>query len=152
MSKYEDGPEGEPAGSDALAGESFSREPQEDHQHRHDAEPSHHEDEGFRHTRTSAAWVAVVVAVIFGVALIDFIAQNTRHVRIEFFSASGRIPVAVALLVAALSGAIVVVAIGVGRVAQLRLKIRRQRRWPKTEITGVHQDHDHNDASGSEEN
>ncbi|HEY5265782.1 MAG TPA: lipopolysaccharide assembly protein LapA domain-containing protein [Acidimicrobiales bacterium] len=89
------------------------------------------DQERYRHTRTSAAWVAVAVAVIFGIALIDFIAQNTRHVRIEFFWASGRIPVAVALLGAALAGAVVVLAVGVGRVAQLRLKIRRQRRGPK---------------------
>jgi uncharacterized integral membrane protein len=89
---------------------------------------SRHGGEHFRHTRISAAWVSVVVAIVFGVALIDFIAQNTRDIRIDFFSASGHIPVAVALLVAALSGAIVVVAVGVGRVAQLRLTMRRQRR------------------------
>jgi uncharacterized integral membrane protein len=85
-------------------------------------------DNRFRHTRTSAAWAAVTVAVLLGVALIDFIAQNTRDVRIEFFSTSGRIPIAVALLAAALAGAIVVLAIGVGRVTQLRLTMRRQRR------------------------
>jgi lipopolysaccharide assembly protein A len=89
--------------------------------------PATHHEEGFRHTRTSAAWVAITIAVLFGVALIDFIAQNTRDVRLEFFSASGRIPIAVALLAAALSGAVVVLAIGVGRVAQLRLTMRRQR-------------------------
>jgi uncharacterized integral membrane protein len=49
-------------------------------------------------------------------------------VRIEFFSTSGRIPIAVALLAAALAGAVVVLAIGVGRVTQLRLTMRRQRR------------------------
>jgi uncharacterized integral membrane protein len=84
--------------------------------------------EGFRHTRTSAAWVGVIVAVLFGVALVDFIAQNTKDVRIEFFSTSGRIPIAVALLAAALAGAVVVVAVGVSRVVQLRLNLRRQRR------------------------
>jgi uncharacterized integral membrane protein len=93
--------------------------------HGRDAQPS---SEHFRHTRISTAWVSVVVAIIFGVALIDFIAQNTRDVRIDFFSVSGRMPVAVALLVAALAGAIVVVAVGIGRVAQLRLTMRRQRR------------------------
>ncbi len=81
-----------------------------------------------RHTRTSAAWVAVTIVVVFGVALIDFIAQNTRDVRIEFFGASGRIPIAVALLAAAAAGAIVVLAIGVGRVTQLRLTVRRERK------------------------
>jgi uncharacterized integral membrane protein len=87
-----------------------------------------HRGEEFRHTRTSAAWVAITVAVLFGVALIDFIAQNTRDVRLEFFAARGQIPLSVALLAAALAGAVVVLAIGIGRVAQLRLTMRRQRR------------------------
>lgn len=93
-----------------------------------DRQGSRHKEEHFRHTRISAAWVSVVVAIVFGVALIDFIAQNTTKVRIDFFAASGRMPLSVALLVAALLGAIVVVAVGIGRVAQLRLTMRRQRR------------------------
>ena len=90
----------------------------------------HHDssDPAPRHTRISAAWVAVSVAVVFGVALIVFIAQNTRRVHIEFFTINAQVPVAVALLAAALAGAIVVLAIGVGRVTQLRLNLRRQRR------------------------
>jgi uncharacterized integral membrane protein len=104
--------------------------PEDDHSHHH-RDDEQRTAESFRHTRTSAAWVAITVAVLFGVALIDFIAQNTRDVRIEFFTASGRIPIAVALLFAALSGAVVVLAIGIGRVAQLRLNMRRQRRREK---------------------
>ena len=92
------------------------------------ARSAHRDAERFRHTRISAAWVAVFVAVLFGVALVDFIAQNTHDVRVNFFSVSGRMPGAVALLVAALAGAVVVLAVGVGRVAQLRINIRRQRR------------------------
>jgi uncharacterized integral membrane protein len=98
-------------------------------EHQHDE--AERANQAVRHTRTSAAWVAISVAVLFGVALIDFIAQNTRDVRIEFFSANGHIPIAVALLAAALCGAIVVLAIGIGRVAQLRLNMRRQRRASK---------------------
>ncbi|MGB8180374.1 MAG: lipopolysaccharide assembly protein LapA domain-containing protein [Acidimicrobiales bacterium] len=90
-----------------------------------------HETEGFRHTRTSAAWLATAVGVIVGVALIDFIAQNTRDVRIEFFGAHGQMPIAVALLAALVAGAIIVLAIGIGRVAQLRLTMRRQRKRRK---------------------
>jgi uncharacterized integral membrane protein len=92
---------------------------------------SEHEPEVFRHTRTSAAWFATAVGVIVGVALIDFIAQNTRDVRIEFFGAHGQMPIAVALLAALVAGAIIVLAIGVGRVAQLRLTMRRQRKLRK---------------------
>ncbi len=87
-----------------------------------------HAAQHLRHTRFSAAWAVAVVAVVVGVGLVDFIAQNTRDVRVNFFTASGTMPIAVALLAAALAGALVVVAIGVGRVTQLRLGLRRQRR------------------------
>lgn len=80
-----------------------------------------------RHTRISGAWAAVAVAVVLGVALIDFIAENTRSVRIDFFSANGHIPVAVALLAAAVSGAFVVLAVGVARTTQLRLAVRHKK-------------------------
>jgi uncharacterized integral membrane protein len=81
--------------------------------------------DGARHTRISGAWVAVAVAVVLGAALVDFIVQNTRSVRIEFFSASGQMPVAVALLGAALAGAFLVLAVGIARTTQLRLANRR---------------------------
>jgi uncharacterized integral membrane protein len=80
---------------------------------------------GARHTRISGAWVAVGVAFVLGVALVDFIVQNTRSVKIEFFSATGHIPVAVALLAAALAGAFLVLAVGIARTTQLRLANRR---------------------------
>jgi uncharacterized integral membrane protein len=104
--------------------------------------------EHFRHTRISAAWVAVTVAVLFGIALIVFIAQNTKDVRLKFFAASGSIPVSVALLAAALSGAIVVLAIGVGRVAQLRFSMRRQRHLRET-AGGNRDDETHPDERSS---
>jgi uncharacterized integral membrane protein len=94
--------------------------------------PRHHGVQS-RHTRVSGAWAAVFAGVFLGVALIDFIVENTRSVRIDFFSAGGRMPVAVALLAAALAGAAVVLAIGVCRTAQLRLVIRRHRRQSSTE-------------------
>jgi uncharacterized integral membrane protein len=86
---------------------------------------------GARHTRISGAWVAVGVAVVLGAALVDFIVQNTRSVRIEFFGADGHIPVAVALLVAALAGAFLVLAVGIARTTQLRLANRRGKKLQK---------------------
>jgi uncharacterized integral membrane protein len=69
--------------------------------------------------------MAVIVATVLGIALIDFIVQNTRSVRIEFFGANGQMPVAVALLGAALAGALLVLAFGIARTTQLRLAVRR---------------------------
>ena len=89
---------------------------------------------GVRHTRIGGAWVAVGVATLLGVALIDFIVQNTRSVRVEFFSVNGQMPVAVALLGAALAGAFLVLAVGVARTTQLRLANRRgNKRQARTE-------------------
>lgn len=75
-------------------------------------------------TRTSWAWGTLIMGVILGIALVDFLAQNTRSVRIEFFSASGQIPIAVALLVAALAGGAIVLIVGAARIGQLRHRLR----------------------------
>jgi uncharacterized integral membrane protein len=77
------------------------------------------------HTRVSHVWTAVGVAVVLGVFLIVFVAQNTHSVRIEFFGATGRFPLAVGLLAAALGGALVVLTVGVARTARFRLASRR---------------------------
>jgi lipopolysaccharide assembly protein A len=81
--------------------------------------------DGVHGTRIGSAWIAVIVAVVLGVALVDFIVQNTRSVRIEFFSANGHTPVAVALIGAALVGAFIVLAVGIARTTQLRIATRR---------------------------
>ncbi|HEY5273541.1 MAG TPA: lipopolysaccharide assembly protein LapA domain-containing protein [Acidimicrobiales bacterium] len=90
---------------------------------------------GERHTRISGAWAAVAAATVLGVALVDFIVENTRAVEIHFFSVSGRLSVAAALLAAALAGAAVVLAVGVSRTAQLRLSIRHRRRAQRRQVS-----------------
>jgi uncharacterized integral membrane protein len=84
--------------------------------------------EGIRQTRIGRAWGAVIVAAVLGVALVDFIVQNTRSVRVEFFAANGRMPVAVALIGAALVGAFLVLTAGMARTTQLRIAGRRGKR------------------------
>jgi uncharacterized integral membrane protein len=68
----------------------------------------------------------VAVAVLLGVALIAFVVQNTKKVRIKFFGASGHIPLVVALLAAAIVGALIVLVVGVSRITQLRLSSRQR--------------------------
>jgi uncharacterized integral membrane protein len=98
-----------------------------------------HSSSGALRTRISWAWATLFVGVALGIALVDFLAQNTRSVRIEFFSASGHVPVAVALLVAALGGAALVLIVGVARMGQLRRGLRsrgvthREMREPASE-------------------
>src|ERR1700722_502846 len=75
-------------------------------------------------TRTSWAWIALIIGVVLGIALVDFLVQNTRSTEIEFFSASGHVPLTAALLVAALAGATLVLVVGVVRMIQLRRGVR----------------------------
>jgi uncharacterized integral membrane protein len=70
-------------------------------------------------TRISWAWGTLIVGILLGIALVDFLAQNTPSVRIEFFSVSGHVPIVVALLVAALAGGAIVVVVGLARMLQL---------------------------------
>jgi uncharacterized integral membrane protein len=79
-------------------------------------------------TRTSAAMVWTVVAVIFLVLLIVFIAQNNRKVPLHFFWASGNVSEALAIVGSAVAGAFMVLAIGLARILQLRVGTRRHNR------------------------
>jgi uncharacterized integral membrane protein len=87
-----------------------------------------HEDLNLERTRASSVWVAIAVGVVFLILLIDFIAQNNRQVPIHFFTLSGRVSEALALLVAAVGGAVVVLMAGAARIIQLRVSTHRHNR------------------------
>lgn len=79
-------------------------------------------------TRTGAVWMAITLFVVFVVLLIVFIAQNNRQVPLHFLGMSGTVSESVALVAAAVGGALLVVLIGTARILQLRLAARRTRR------------------------
>jgi uncharacterized integral membrane protein len=87
-----------------------------------------HEPVKAKRTRISSTMVAVTIAVIFLVLLIDFIAQNNRSVPIYFLGANGHVSEAVALIASAVAGAVLVLAVGLARITQLRLIGRRHNR------------------------
>jgi uncharacterized integral membrane protein len=78
-----------------------------------------------RHTRTSAVWTAMAAAAVLLLVLVIFIAQNSQHTTVHFFGATWTTPLAVALLLAAVLGALIVLMAGALRIAQLRLAARR---------------------------
>jgi len=68
----------------------------------------------------SALWIGLVVAALLVIALLIFIAQNSKQVAIHYLGFNGHISLAVALLRAAV-GAVLLVAIpGTARIIQLR--------------------------------
>jgi uncharacterized integral membrane protein len=92
------------------------------------AKRKQHEPMRVERTRTSSTWVAIAIALVFLILLIVFIAQNNRRVPLHFFGLSGRPSEALALVVAAVAGAALVLAVGAARIAQLRLGGRRHNR------------------------
>ena len=78
--------------------------------------------------RPKAAWTTVTIGVVVAVVLIVFIAQNTQKVEVSFLGWDGDVPLAVALLIAAVCGAAIVLFVGTVRITQLRRAERRQRR------------------------
>jgi lipopolysaccharide assembly protein A len=78
-------------------------------------------------TRTSMVWTMVGIGVVLLVAILVFILQNSQRVRMQFLMVDGTLPLGVALLFAALLGALLVLVAGAARVLQLRVVARRHR-------------------------
>ena len=78
--------------------------------------------------KVSALWIGLIVAAILLILLLIFIAQNSHDVPIHFFTASGHISLAVALLLSAVVAALLVAIPGSVRIYQLRRLVKRTAR------------------------
>ncbi|HEU5387620.1 MAG TPA: lipopolysaccharide assembly protein LapA domain-containing protein [Streptosporangiaceae bacterium] len=90
--------------------------------------PSHAAPLKIKRTRTSGLWVAVGFFAIILLLLLIFILQNGAEVNVSYLGAHGRLPLGVALLLAAVCGVLLVVLAGAARISQLRAVARRHRR------------------------
>jgi uncharacterized integral membrane protein len=92
-------------------------------------EPERHDDKDpLRGSRTSGVWAATLGLGLVLLLLIVFIAQNTRQTTVSFLVWDGQVPVAVALLVAAVAGLFLALLAGLLRILQLRRRVRRSRK------------------------
>jgi uncharacterized integral membrane protein len=87
--------------------------------------PSPAPKDPLRRSRTSGAFVALVLLGLLLVLLIVFIAQNTQDVHVSFLTWDGTTPLAVALLIAAVGGILLTAVAGLLRIWQLRRRVRR---------------------------
>ncbi len=76
-------------------------------------------------TRTGSLWVAVGAAAVVLLLLLIFILQNGSTIQINLFGANPDLPLGVALLLAAVLGALLVVLVGAARGVQLRHTARK---------------------------
>src|SRR5690348_18170584 len=82
------------------------------------------------HTRTSGMRTGLIAVFAILIVVMIFIIQNTHAVNISFLGAHQHLSLAVALLLAAIAGALVMAAAGTARITQLRRIMRRGRRQP----------------------
>ena len=79
-------------------------------------------------TRTSSTWAGVAAVLVLLILIIDFIVQNLKEASLHFLGAHFRLPIGIIALSAAVAGGVVVLLVGVARLAQLRLMARRHRK------------------------
>jgi uncharacterized integral membrane protein len=76
-------------------------------------------------TRISGTWVAVLIATLVLVLLLVFILQNTKSVKVSYFTANGTMPLGVALLLAAIGGVLIAGLVASLRIWQLRHRLNK---------------------------
>jgi uncharacterized integral membrane protein len=81
-----------------------------------------------RGSRTSGFWASVIALGVILILLIIFVAQNTRKTTVSFLAWDGQVPVAVAILIAAVAGLFLAGLAGSLRILQLRRRVRHTTR------------------------
>ncbi|MEV0819932.1 LapA family protein [Nonomuraea rubra] len=74
------------------------------------------------------AWAGVWAAALVSVAFIAFMPQNTTATQVSFLGVHGTLPLAVAMLIAMLSGILVTLVLGTACITRLRRLANRRRR------------------------
>ena len=80
------------------------------------------------HTRISGMRTALITGIAVLIVVLIFIIQNAHAVSITFLGAHLQLSLAVALLLAAIAGALIMAAAGTARITELRQTMRRERR------------------------
>jgi uncharacterized integral membrane protein len=97
-----------------------------------DAQPPEHHPGSSAHplerTRLSGAWVATGCFVVVLLFLLFFILSNNYDVRITIFGQHVHMPLGVAMVFAAVCGALLVLLAGISRIMQMRSRVRKHRR------------------------
>jgi uncharacterized integral membrane protein len=81
-------------------------------------------------TRLRSTWIVLAAALTLLMLLLVFILLNLQRVDVNFFGAHRHVPLAVALLLAVLFGAVLVFVVGTARILQIRTRVKRARSAP----------------------
>ena len=90
-------------------------------------------EKDFPSTKTSRAWWTLAGGSLLLLLVVIFIAQNGDTHTVRFLWIKGDVATGVALLGAAILGALTVLLLGAARILQLRRQAKRSRRSPASE-------------------
>lgn len=90
--------------------------------------PAQKREQQSMRTRTASLWVGIGVSFLVLIALVIFLMQNTEKVSVTFLGATGSAPLAIVCLISGLGVGIVVLLVGAVRIAQLRRRVKHERR------------------------
>jgi uncharacterized integral membrane protein len=76
-------------------------------------------------TRAGALWTALIVGFVILILLLVFILQNTASAEFAFFGWHWSLPLGVAILLSAVGGGLITVAVGTARIYQLRRAVKK---------------------------
>jgi uncharacterized integral membrane protein len=88
--------------------------------------PSGQSPDGLAHTRAAALWTGLVVGALVLILLLVFILQNLDAVPVNIFIWTFDLPLGVAMLLAAIAGALVMALAGGVRILQIRRAAKRK--------------------------
>lgn len=77
-------------------------------------------------TRAGALWSALIAGFLILILLLIFIAQNTASTPFTFFGWHWSLPLGVAIMLAAVGGGLLTVAVGTARILQLRRTVKKR--------------------------
>ncbi len=79
-----------------------------------------HKEPAIGFTRAGALWSSLIAGFLILILLLIFITQNTATTDFTFLSLHWSLPLGVAILLAAVGGGLITVAVGTARILQLR--------------------------------
>ncbi|WP_114855484.1 lipopolysaccharide assembly LapA domain-containing protein [Brachybacterium sp. YJGR34] len=91
-------------------------------------EPSTGEGSASRGGKTAGLWISMILGAIVLVLLLIFVIQNGQTASFEYFAATFELPLGVAMLFAAIAGALVMALVGSVRMIQMSWTIRKLRK------------------------
>ena len=104
---------------------------------RADATPK---DPAAKFTRAGALWTALIIGFLILILLLIFVAQNVEAASFAFFTWRWSLPKGVAILLAAVGGGLLTVAVGTARILQLRRAAKKIHKAAKAAIeSGVNE-------------